>query len=115
MDGERTPPIVYVYFATWAVLILASLVFRYTAPIPLRQKLRVPITLVVGALFSIFLGIMMGPEKAIVGILPVGLIIAMNIRGTRICSNCGTENRNPNIFAFTPPLYCQKCGTKHEG
>ena len=94
-------------------MILASAVFRYTAPIPLRQKLRVPIVVGVGALFLIFLGLIMGPT-AILGILPVGLIMAMNIRGTRICSNCGAENTNPNIFAFTPPRHCQKCGTKHD-
>lgn len=114
MDGEPTPPIVHVYFATWTVLVLASVVFRYTAPIPLRQKLRVPIAVVVGTLFVVFLGFIGGPGMAIIGILPVGLIMAMNVRGTRICSNCGAENMNPNIFAFTPPRYCQRCGTKHE-
>ena len=115
MGTEPTPPIVYVFFATWIVLVLASLVFRYAAPIPLRQKLRVPIAVGMGALFMVFMSLIMGPEKAIVGILPVGLIIAMNITGSRICPNCGAENRNPNIFAFTPPQYCQTCGAKHEG
>ena len=115
MNAEPTPPIVYVFFATWIVLGVALLVFRYTAPIPLRQKFRVPITVSVGTLFIAFLGAIMGPEKATLGIPIVALIMTMNIRGTRVCPNCGAENRNPNIFAFTPPQYCQKCGTKHDG
>lgn len=115
MSEKEVEPIIYAFFATWIVLALATLVFRYTAPIPLRQKLRVPLAVGTGTLFLVFMGLIMGPERAIVGILPVGLIMAMIIRGTRICPNCGAENRNPNIFAFTPPLYCEKCGTKHQG
>ena len=115
MNDKTTEPIILVFFATWIALAFASLVFRYAAPIPLRQKLRVPLAIGTGTLFLVFIGLIMGPEKAIFGILPVGLIMAMIIRGTRICPNCGVENRNPNIFAFTPPLFCQKCGTKHEG
>jgi hypothetical protein len=88
------------------------LVFSYTAPIPLRQRLRIPIMVGVGLLFLVFMGLIGGVGSVLFGIFPVALITAMNICGQRICSNCGKTNHNTNIYAFTPPAYCLQCGTK---
>jgi hypothetical protein len=112
MEHEPTPTIVWVFFGTWAALGIAFFVFSRVASIELRRRVRIPISIGVGALFVAFVGLIGGIGHAMFAILPVALIVAMQITGERICPSCGKSVRNPNIFAFSAPRYCQHCGTK---
>jgi len=112
MPSSEPKTLMLVFFATWVALIVGLTFFRYQAPVELRRRLRVPIALAVPTLFLLFVVQIMGANMPWFMIVAVIVITAMNITTQRVCAKCGADARNPNIFSFTPPAHCQKCGAK---
>ena len=113
MSWPSDPKSIQVLFvAVWMLLILASLVFSRTASPATKNKWRLPGAIFVAVLFLGFVTWIRGRDAFLFAVLPVMAILWINYRFIRVCSHCGTMNRNP--FMFPLPKFCQKCGAALE-
>ena len=98
-----------VFFATWIVLVIAGVIFHFTAPPAWKQKVWTYATVGVGLLFLAFVYLLGGLLAFYFAAIPVGLITCLNLTTVKFCPQCGALNRSP--FIFPVPKFCNKCGS----
>ena len=99
-----------IFFGTWIVLGIGSVVFAKTATPQLKQKMQPIFAVGVGLLFLFFVSLLGGSQGFYFAVIPVAVIIYLNAKTVKFCPKCGTLNRSPYIFPA--PKYCITCGTK---
>ena len=109
------------YFATWAVLAIASLLFNNYASIETRRRWHVYVVGGTVGIIGIFMVVMSAdwPTFPFVVLMVVPLISWMvwaSYRKTRFCLGCNVTYQGfGQGFFRPPPAYCPKCGTPTVG
>lgn len=103
------PTIEHIFFGTWVVLIIVSLLFYLAASPALKRKVQPFASVATAVLFLFFIYLLSGTGTLLFMSVPVAFIAWYNATQVKYCPDCGALNRS--VFMFPAPEYCNKCGS----
>ena len=108
------PEIAPWFIGTWIVLAILGLWNTYLDRNIARKKRLLPVFIISsGAVFVIFVFLIMGDVKILAFMVPaVVLISLLNLRMIKVCPNCGRTIHSG--MWFTRAEFCSKCGGRLE-
>lgn len=107
---NETPPISFWAFtAVWILLASGNTALLFLSKnAQLKRRVFPWATVLVGALFCVFMATITTPKFLLVIVPLVVLSCAVNIRMTMFCDSCGATLFHHNVFARL--RYCSRCG-----
>ncbi len=96
------------FVGAWVtLLVFGSFYSRLFSPAA-KERLRPCMSVLVGAVFLVFVYLLYGPATFALAAIPVTAIAYLNCRAVKHCPKCAALNQPP--FVFPIPRSCPRCG-----